>query len=126
MALVITDPKFQAFMSTCPRAWAGDTGFSNWYTNLYNMGQNLPTISSLSPSTIAHGAADTTVTVTGTNYIQGAAAFSGATQLATTYLSATSLSAVIPAALLASAGTLAITIQNPDSRASSSSNFTVT
>lgn len=126
MALNVSDTKFQAFLCTCPRQWAGDTGFQNWYNDLYNMATGGPTLASVSPNTIVHPGPNTTITLTGTKFLHGAQAFSGATALTTTFKGPTTLSAVLPSTLLTAAGTLSITVQNPDSQASTAVTFTVT
>lgn len=85
-----------------------------------------PTLASVSPNTAVHGAANTTITVTGTNFVSGAVIMCSGTALTTTFGSSTSLSGPILAAQLASAGTLAITVQNPDGQIAGSVTFTVT
>lgn len=123
----ITDPSFADFVARCPFRTQGDAGAQNWLNDLYNTGLAIPTLASISPNTIAHGAPNTVFTATGTGYIKGCALYAGATKLApTTFLSATSLKATIPAASLAAAGTLQISVQNPDARATANVPFTVT
>ena len=85
-----------------------------------------PTLASVSPNTVAHGASNTTITVTGTNFVSGAVVSASGTALTTTFVSATSLTAPILAAQLASAGTLSITVQNPDGQIAGPVVFTVT
>jgi subtilase family serine protease len=88
-----------------------------------------PIITSLSLNSIAAGSAAQPVTITGTNFIavtlvngnyaSGSLVYSGTTALAVTNGTATSLTATIPASLVASAGTLSLTVQNPGGAASS-------
>jgi hypothetical protein len=72
-----------------------------------------PTLSVISPTTLDGGSPDTTLTVAGTNFTpQSTVQLSGAS-LVTTFVSATQLTAVIPAAQLASAGILPVTVLSP-------------
>lgn len=73
----------------------------------------VPMVSSLSPNTIGAGAAQFTLTVTGTNFVNGAVVRWNGTDLATTFVSATSLTATVPAAKVASAGAANVTVVNP-------------
>ncbi|MGC1581485.1 MAG: IPT/TIG domain-containing protein [Candidatus Acidiferrales bacterium] len=69
----------------------------------------IPSISSVQPSTINTGAFS--IAVTGANFVTGAQAMLGSSALATTYVSATQLTATGTAT---SAGTFAVTVVNPD------------
>jgi uncharacterized repeat protein (TIGR01451 family) len=72
-----------------------------------------PTLTSVSPNSAGTGSPDTTVTLTGTNFVNGSTAdFSGA-PLSTTFVSATQLTAVIPAAALTTAFLYPITVVTP-------------
>ncbi|MGA2134037.1 MAG: IPT/TIG domain-containing protein [Bryobacteraceae bacterium] len=89
-----------------------------------------PAITALNPKTIAAGAPNTTLTVTGTSFVPGTSAGSvpyiGTTPLTVTAATATSITATLPSSLLSSAGTLSVTVQNPnDSATSSASSLTV-
>lgn len=85
-----------------------------------------PTLTSVAPNTVVHGAANTTITLTGTGFVSGAVVSASGTALTTTFVSGTSLTAPILAAQLASAGTLNITVQNPDGQICGPIAFTVT
>lgn len=124
----VTDPSFADFMARCPARPQGDAGFQNWLNDLYNTGFAVPTLTSIAPNTIAHGAANTVITATGSNFVKGCALFIGGTTKLnpTTFQGATSLQATIPAANLAAAGTLQVSVVNPDARASANVAFTVT
>ena len=126
MPAAITDPSFASFVARSPLRIQGDTGAWNWLNDLYNCGLAAPTLASSAPNTIVHGAPDTLVTLTGTGFVNSAAASAGATTLASNFVSATSLTATIPAASLASAGTLQLKVTNPDNRATGNVAFTVT
>jgi hypothetical protein len=70
----------------------------------------LPSISSLSPSLVMAGGAAFTLTINGEYFTSDAIAKLGSTALATTYVSATELVAVVPAKLITTAGTASITV----------------
>lgn len=90
-----------------------------------------PSISSITPAFAIAGSSDLVLKVTGTNFIQAFPNTSiaiwsangeapnhgvpGITELATTFVSQTELSAVIPAALLSRPGTAGLTVMNGDS-----------
>jgi hypothetical protein len=73
-----------------------------------------PVISSLSPDTATAGASAFAMTVTGTGFVSGATVqwtnTSGTTSLTTTFGSATQLTAQVPAALIATAGTATVNV----------------
>jgi hypothetical protein len=76
-----------------------------------------PTLASLTPATAVAGATDLTITIAGTNFssasvVQWTPAGGTATNLATTLQGATSLQAVVPAALLTTPGTASVTVAN--------------
>lgn len=67
-----------------------------------------PTITSLSATTVVAGSPDLTLTVTGTNYVSASQVFFGGMPLTTTFVSATQLTAVVPAAAIASPKTVPV------------------
>jgi hypothetical protein len=72
-----------------------------------------PTLSVISPTTLDAGSPDTTLAVTGTGFAPQSTVMLGANTLSTAFGSSTQLTAVIPAAQLASAGTLPVTVVTP-------------
>src|SRR6202521_3507208 len=73
-----------------------------------------PTIATISPSSAVAGtAAGFTLTANGTNFLVTSTVNFGGTTPATTVVSSTQLTAAIPAAAIASAGTAAVTVTNP-------------
>ncbi len=74
----------------------------------------VPTISGLSPNSVTAGAAGFTLTVTGTNYVNGSSVvrINGADR-ATTFVSATELTVQIQTAEVASAGSLSVAVFTP-------------
>jgi hypothetical protein len=86
----------------------------------------LPTLIAVGPQSIYAGSQDTTFTFTGTNFLSSTVVMDGSTALTTTFVSGTQLTAVAPAALLASAGTLNFTVSNPAPGGGSSQSVSVT
>jgi hypothetical protein len=89
-----------------------------------------PTLTSLVPANAAAPAAALTIQVNGTNFTQAAVvqwtpAGGTTTNLATTFQSATTLQAAVPAALLATPGTAAVTVADLSTVVSSPLTFTI-
>jgi uncharacterized protein (TIGR03437 family) len=85
-----------------------------------------PSLEGVWPNRITQGAGATTITVTGANFFSGSVVLVGSTELATAFLGTNALTAVIPANLLAAAGTLAIGVTNPGQGGGSSGTETFT
>jgi hypothetical protein len=73
----------------------------------------VPSLASISPSAIQTGAPDTTITVTGANFVNGSTVNLDGTALSTNFTSSTQLTATVPTANLANMGWGAITVSNP-------------
>ena len=73
----------------------------------------VPTLSQLTPNSATAGSAALTLTVSGSGFISTSVLEWNGSGLATTYVSSTSLTALIPASALTSAGTANVTVQNP-------------
>ncbi|RZL08588.1 MAG: T9SS type A sorting domain-containing protein, partial [Hymenobacter sp.] len=88
----------------------------------------VPTLASLSPSTVVAGSPAFTLTLSGTGFITGSVVRFNATALATTYVSATQLTAVLPASALATAGSYEVLVSNatPGGGSSAALPFVVT
>lgn len=85
-----------------------------------------PTITSLNPASIAPGGGDFTLTVVGTNFLTSSAVQTNGTARTTTYVSPTQITALIPASVIAVAGTASITVVNPTPGGGASSASTLT
>jgi len=72
-----------------------------------------PTITMLSPSGTTHGDGAFVLTVTGTNFSTTAVINFGGVAQTTNQVSATQLTATIPAADIENAGSVAVTVTNP-------------
>ena len=78
-------------------------------------GNPIPTITSLSPSTIYLNSPTTTVTINGSGFLSSTAVFlqNSNTQLLTTFVSATQIKTQLPDTALSSAGPLFLSVTNP-------------
>jgi uncharacterized protein (TIGR03437 family) len=85
----------------------------------------VPAITSLAPSSTTAGSPAFTLTVTGTGFLSGSTAQWNGTALTTTFVSATQLSAVVPASLIATAGSASVIVSNPGGMASKAVSFTI-
>ena len=85
----------------------------------------VPTLISSSPSSVAHGGGNFYLTVTGTNFLPGAAVLWNGVQRTSTYVSATKVRVAIPAADIVKAGTANLTAVNPGTTASNAIVFTI-
>jgi hypothetical protein len=82
-------------------------------TAAYTLVNPAPAISGISPAFTDAGGTVFTLTVNGSGFIATSTIYWGASALTTTYVSATQLTAQVPAADIATAGTIAITVQSP-------------
>jgi uncharacterized protein (TIGR03437 family) len=73
-----------------------------------------PTLNAIFPTGVTQGSAATTLTLTGSNFYAGTTVTANSTTLVATILGPTALQASIPASLLATAGTLNVTVSNPN------------
>jgi hypothetical protein len=72
-----------------------------------------PGVSGITPNAVTAGAGDTLVTINGSGFIGSSTAKWNATALSTNFISATKLTAVVPAAQLTGSSTNQITVTNP-------------
>ncbi|MDX2178050.1 MAG: IPT/TIG domain-containing protein [Bryobacteraceae bacterium] len=77
-----------------------------------------PILTGLNPASVVAGSGAFTLTVTGSNFVNGAAVIWNGTSLATSFLGASQLSAQVPASLVANAGVVTIVVQSPGGSAS--------
>ena len=78
-----------------------------------------PTVSSISPAKLTAGVANTTLTVTGTNFISTSTLQVGGVVDPTTYVSASQLTATVSASQLAAGGNLSVIVLNGESTSAS-------
>jgi trimeric autotransporter adhesin len=84
-----------------------------------------PTVSSINPTSVNAGAAATTLTVTGTGYIASTTIQIGGAAEATTYVSSTQVTAVIPATQLVNGAQLSVVAVNGTLSSGSGTNLQV-
>jgi hypothetical protein len=86
----------------------------------------LPTLASIAPSTVVHGAAAGTVTLTGTNYVSGVTkVIVNGRDRPTTFISATSVSAPYTPSALAGAN-ITVNVHNGEKMSTTAKTLTVT
>ncbi len=97
-------------------------------TATFTVNNPIPQLTLIAPQSVAVGAAATALTVSGNQFVTGAAISFDGNALATTYGSLTSLSATIPASFLTASGNHTVVVKNPapGGGASSSIAFVVT
>jgi hypothetical protein len=88
------------------------TAVSNAMAFTITSGGTTPTITSVTPHYATVGIAAVTLNVIGTNFVSGAVVNWGTTALTTTFVSATKLTAAVPAANLKTVGTYQITVKS--------------
>jgi hypothetical protein len=115
----------------CPGSYGGDYAFHAWAYDFYLAVRGAgpapaPTISALNPNT-GPANTDVTVEITGTGFDSGASVMVGATKLSPVATpTPTDLSVLIPAADIAAAGPVQISVKNSDGQTSGSATFTAT
>ena len=70
-------------------------------------------LTSISPAAIQTGTTDATLTVNGTGFVSGSTVMLGSTTLSTTFVSATQLTAIVPASNFKSMGWAPVTVSTP-------------
>jgi hypothetical protein len=82
-------------------------------------------LTSSSASTIGHGSGNTTLTLSGSNFLPGVAVLWNGSYRTTTIVNATQVTVAIPASDLANAGSASLTAVNPGAAASSALTITI-
>src|SRR5438309_1970675 len=76
----------------------------------------VPVVAAISPASLNHGGSDFLLTVTGSNFnVNAVVNWNAMPQTQTTHPTATTLSVMIPAADIATAGTAQVSVTNPGS-----------
>jgi hypothetical protein len=88
-------------------------GTSNTATFTIQASNPAPTITTISPSTTVAGSGGFTLTITGTNFVNGSVVRWNGSDRTTGFVSSTVLTATIPASDVATAGTASVTVFNP-------------
>jgi hypothetical protein len=105
---------------------AGKQGAKNPPPSLATAAQMAPTVTTLTPNTIARGGADITLTVTGTGFHARTVIIFNKGAEKTTYISATQVSTIVKPSLVSQAITVPVTVENGPYKATNSQNFTFT
>ena len=102
-------------------------GTSNAVNFTVNNPNPVPTVTSLNPSSATAGGAAVTLTVNGTNFVNGSTVRWNGNSRTTTYVSGIQLTTAITAGDIAAAGTFPVTVVNPAPGGGTSNevNFTV-
>jgi hypothetical protein len=79
----------------------------------FNVNAAIPTVTGINPTVVYAGSGDIQLTITGTNFLANSSVQLAGSSRPTVFVSPSELSASIPAADLATAGTSAITVFNP-------------
>jgi len=117
---LITSPGTVDITVTNPTP-AGGTSEPFSFTILFPV----PALASLSPDSIPARNADFTITVTGSQFMQGDTVVFNGQALRTTYVKATTMKAVVPSLFIQTKGLYLVTVVTPDGVSSNSLNFTV-
>lgn len=72
-----------------------------------------PSLTAIGPSTVPVGTADTTITLSGASFIPGSTARANGAALATGYVSASQLTALVPSSYFMHPGNVSITVTSP-------------
>jgi hypothetical protein len=106
-----------------PHSGSGSNGLSNPVAfEVFPPPNPVPTVTSISPNTVAAGSADLPLTIIGTNFLANADATQASqvhwntttqTNLTPTNITATQIQVTVPAAQLATAGSATVTVSNP-------------
>jgi IPT/TIG domain-containing protein len=101
-------------------------GYGSSYNNMTGTTNSAPAIAQLSPSSVSHGGANFTLTVTGSNFDTTSIVYWGTTPLssATAYSSSTQVTAAITSAMIANAGTVSVYVHT-NAGNSNSMTFTI-
>jgi hypothetical protein len=92
----------------------------------FNIENPAPGSTSLTPSSVAALGAQFTLTVNGSNFVASSSALWNGSALTTTYVSASQLTAVVPASNIASPGSASVTVSNPGPGGGTSAPLTFT
>ncbi|HEY4838580.1 MAG TPA: Ig-like domain repeat protein, partial [Candidatus Acidoferrales bacterium] len=100
---------------TISAAYTSTNGFAPSSTSSVTLtvGQPVPTVTTISPTSAITGGAAFTLTVNGTNFVSASVVKCNTTSLTTTFVNATQLTAAAPASLIATGGVITVTVFNP-------------
>jgi YVTN family beta-propeller protein len=111
--VLVTDIMLNGVPSKNVEAAPDDAGTDSLPFTITSGNNPAPALTSISPTSAAAGGPQLTLTLTGTNFVSNSVVNWNSTQLATTFVSATSLTAVVTPTLIATAGSASVTVVNP-------------
>ncbi|MDB4934184.1 MAG: hypothetical protein JWP87_1156 [Labilithrix sp.] len=79
----------------------------------FTVNNGVPSITSLNPASVPAGSPDRSITITGTGFVPTSTAKSNGVLVSTTYVTPTTLAAVVPSSHFINPGSVAITVTNP-------------
>ena len=82
-------------------------------------------LTSISPTSVVAGSPDLTLTLTGKNFTPGSQVLTDTTELATTFVSDTQLTALVPASMMELAAEIPVHVRNPNGAVSVTKTLTV-
>ncbi len=100
--------------------------WNTWTLRIFGVGNPVPAVGSLSPSSTAAGGPGFTLTVNGSNFIAASAVRWNGADRTTTFVNSTQLQAAIPDTDIATPGTATITVFNPAPGGGTSNGLTFT
>lgn len=103
----------------------GPSGGSTTNALSFSISAPPPTLNSISPTSATAGGTAFTLTVTGANFVSGDVVLWNASVLATTFVSATQLSAAVPASDIATSGTATVAVQTAAGSKTGALTFTI-
>lgn len=106
---------------TTPAPGGGTTG-----TQSFTVQNPAPSLTNISPASVTAGAANTTISLTGSGFVTGSVVRANGTNITTTFVSGTSLTAIVPSSYLVNPGTVSITVSNPNPGGGTSGAFNLT
>jgi len=108
-------------------SYSGDAMYAPSVSSIYMQAVNdkTPTLTALNPASAKTGGLGFTLTVTGTDFVNGATLRWNNTDRTTAFISTTQLTATIPASDLAASGTATVTVRNPTSGVSNALTFNI-
>lgn len=101
----------------------GGTSASLPFNIIYGQNNPVPFVRYISPATCLYGKSDFNMTVTGNYFVNSSVVEWNGTPLATSYVSATQLRALVPASLVASVGTANVSVYTPPPMGGTSSSL---
>ena len=104
----LTSPGVLSVVATNGAPGGGTSGAASFVVN-----NPVPTLTSLSQSSVLVGSPGFTLTATGDGFVGSSTVMWGPTALTTTFISATSLSVVLPTSFLATPGQVAVSVVTP-------------